>query len=139
MKADLRLSLKSKWFEMTKAGVKTEDYRLPNPYWCNRLILVNGKIMPKKWWADKFHKIIWVGNTPLKWIIDSIDIGNFTFKPFTTTTLTLGYPANHELHRIIRFEHLGIEIRTGNPEFGAEPNKLYFVIKHGQPLPSKSV
>lgn len=25
----------------------------------------------------------------------------------------------------------GIEIRTGNPEWGAEPNKVYFVIKHG--------
>lgn len=25
----------------------------------------------------------------------------------------------------------GIEIRTGNPEWGAEPGKLYFVIKHG--------
>ena len=23
----LRLSLKTKWFEMTKAGIKTEDYR----------------------------------------------------------------------------------------------------------------
>jgi hypothetical protein len=29
------------------------------------------------------------------------------------------------------FEHKGIEIRTGNPDWGAEPNKLYFVIMHG--------
>ena len=27
--------------------------------------------------------------------------------------------------------HIKIEIRTGNPEWGAEPNKLYFVIMHG--------
>jgi hypothetical protein len=29
----LHLSLKTKWFEMTKAGVKTEDYREINEYW----------------------------------------------------------------------------------------------------------
>lgn len=34
--------------------------------------------------------------------------------------------------RILKFEHKGIEIRTGNPDWGAEPNKLYFVIMHGE-------
>ena len=33
----LRMSLKSKWFDMTKAGVKTEDYREINSYWIKRL------------------------------------------------------------------------------------------------------
>jgi len=37
---DLRLSLKTKWFKMTKAGIKTEDYREINDYWVirNRVI-----------------------------------------------------------------------------------------------------
>ena len=30
---NLQLSLKTKWFEMTKAGIKTEDYREINIYW----------------------------------------------------------------------------------------------------------
>ena len=37
MPSCLRLSLKSKWFEMTKAGIKTEDYREINEYWIRRL------------------------------------------------------------------------------------------------------
>lgn len=37
MPSCLRLSLKSKWFEMTKAGIKTEDYRDITPYWIKRL------------------------------------------------------------------------------------------------------
>lgn len=46
--------------------------------------------------------------------------------------MTLGYPKSTDTERIIKFEHAGIEIRTGNPEWGAEPGKLYFVIKHGK-------
>jgi len=46
--------------------------------------------------------------------------------------MTLGYPKKDDTERIIQFEHLGIEIRTGKPEWGAEPNKLYFVIKLGE-------
>ena len=37
MPSCLRLSLKTKWFEMTKAGIKTEDYRELSPYWARRL------------------------------------------------------------------------------------------------------
>ncbi len=57
---------------------------------------------------------------------------NDEFKKFTTNTMTLGYPKSTDTDRILKFEHAGIEIRTGNPEWGAEPNKLYFVIKHGE-------
>lgn len=34
--------------------------------------------------------------------------------------------------RILTLEHKGIEIREGNPEWGAESGKIYFVIKHGK-------
>jgi hypothetical protein len=34
---NLQLSLKKQWFEMTKAGIKTEDYREITPYWVSRL------------------------------------------------------------------------------------------------------
>ena len=30
--SNLQLSLKTKWFEMTKSGIKTEDYREINDY-----------------------------------------------------------------------------------------------------------
>jgi len=49
---NLQLPLKKQWFEMTKAGIKTEDYREITPYWCNRfLVLSNGKKLSKKYWS----------------------------------------------------------------------------------------
>jgi len=48
--------------------------------------------------------------------------------------MTLGYPKSNDTERILKLEHKGIEIRTGNPDWGAEPDKLYFVIKHGKIL-----
>lgn len=45
--------------------------------------------------------------------------------------MTLGYPKANDNERILNIEHKGIEVRTGNSEWGAEPNKLYFVIMHG--------
>jgi hypothetical protein len=110
---NLQLSLKKQWFEMTKSGIKTEDYREITPYWIKRLSFVphigNGLGYPLE---KKFKESV--------------------FKKFTTNTMTLGYPKSTDTDRILKFEHAGIEIRTGNPEWGAEPNKLYFVIKHGK-------
>lgn len=104
MMANLQLSLKTKWFEMTKSGGKTEDYREITPYWIKRL-------------CDdvEYYGKSWEG----------------VFKNFETNIMTLGYPKSTNTERIIKFKHAGIEIREGKPEWGAEPGKLYFVIKHG--------
>ena len=48
--------------------------------------------------------------------------------------MTLGYPKSTDTGRILKLYHKGIEIREGDPEWGAEPGKLYFVIKHGKIL-----
>lgn len=105
---NLQLSLKRKWFEMTKAGIKTEDYREITRYWYIRLVEAG-----------------YCELNPFQLL------GVFKFEDFKTNTMTLGYPKKGDTERIIKLEHKGIEIRTGNPEWGAEPNKLYFVIKHG--------
>ena len=109
IKKTLTLSLKKQWFEMTKSGIKTEDYREITPYWIKRLT------------TDFTYKHD--EDTPLNF--------EAKFKNFTQNIMTLGYPKKGDTERIIQFEHAGIEIRTGNIEWGAEPNKLYFVIKHG--------
>lgn len=119
---------------MTDVDVKVEDYRITTPYWCNRFILVDGEVKSKKWWEGKFNTIIFFENDPIKWVVDNITIGNFSFKIFTTNTMTLGYPKSTDTARIKIFEHAGIEIGYGKPEWGAEPNKLYFIIKHGARL-----
>ena len=125
----LTLSLKKKWFEMTKSGIKTEDYREITPYWCNRLLNnTYQKTYNKEFWKELIKDENQLYKR-LKYII------YFTGeKKFKTTTLTLGYPKSTDTDRIIKFEHLGIEIRTGNPEWGAEEGKLYFVVKHGKQI-----
>lgn len=139
---ELRLSLKTKWFEMTGPNGKTEDYREVSPYWCNRLVLVDGETMPKKWWFKWFlkqeeykNKGLMKVDLYLSKIVTNTKTGyNYEFKPFTSNTMTLGYPKSTDTSRIKKFEHAGIEIGYGKEEWGAEPNKLYFIIKHGKQL-----
>lgn len=122
MEKNLRMSLMAYWFEMTKAGIKKEDYREITPYWVSRLIQPHDK------WIT-IDAIIYY----LKGGIEHPLYGDdFSFKEFTQNTMTLGYPKSGDTERILKLEHAGIEIRTGNPEWGAEPGKLYFVIKHGE-------
>ena len=118
---NLQLSLKKQWFDLTKSGVKTEDYREITPYWYQRLILTDSTLRQLEIWISintdyKIKQFVekWEG-----------------FKKFESNIMTLGYPKSTDSERILKLEHKGIEIRTGNPEWGAEPNKLYFVIKHG--------
>lgn len=119
MKKELRLSLKRKWFEMTKAGIKTEDYRECNEYWERRLF-TKDSLEHLAYCSDEYG--------------GCVHVGDLSFKKFDTNTMTLGYPSANDSDRILKLEHKGIEIRTGNPEWGAEPNKLYFVIMHGKIL-----
>lgn len=124
---NLQLSLKRKWFEMTKAGIKTEDYREVNIYWSKRLtkslsdpLLFNTKNYLNFLHSDADAYNYMTSNSAI-----------FGFKNYDSNTMTLGYPKSGDTERILKLVHKGIEIRTGNPELGAEPDKLYFVIKHG--------
>ncbi len=126
MEKELRLVLKKKWFEMTKAGIKTEDYREITPYWVKRLTQFEGECELE--YAAEFLK----KGKEYNDTVFGRQAYAFCFpKKFDSNIMTLGYPKNEDTERILKFEHKGIEIRTGNPEWGAVPNKLYFVIKHG--------
>jgi hypothetical protein len=125
---ELRLPLKKKWFEMTKAGIKTEDYREINDYWCRRLLNLDDE-MEFGVWCEMLNDL----NNPSIWHSTINEIMNYfgaNFVKFDYNIMTLGYPKSGDSERILKLEHNGIEIRTGNPEWGAEPNKLYFVIMH---------
>ena len=123
---NLQLSLKRNWFEMTKSGMKTEDYREITPYWCNRLLRTIGGCYRKKiWWHQNFFE-----NRSIEKTIVSLK-PNSSFVRFNKNIMTDGYPKMNDSERVLKLEHGGIEIRTGNPEWGAEEGKLYFVIKHG--------
>ena len=132
---NLQLSLKKQWFEMTKAGIKTEDYREITPFWACRLL---GQT--QAFWAgylgyNSKNKRCYGFKDQSS--IDHIVAKCKGFKPFDINTMTLGYPKSTDLKRILKLRHKGIEIRTGKPEWGAEPNKLYFVIMHGDILPNE--
>lgn len=96
----LTLSLKRKWFDLIKSGVKLEEYREYNPYWCSRFIVKE----------PGFND----------WVHVRID--------YTDLVFTLGYPKKDDISRRLRFKNPRIQIRTGKPEWGAEPGKPYFVI-----------
>jgi len=127
MSKNLQMSLKKQWFEMTKAGIKTEDYREINEYWFKRLFnfyeLKKDELTNLVELAKTGRNIEWFGEWELLFL-----------KRFTHNTMTLGYPKSTDTERILRLEHKGIEIREGREEWGAEKGKLYFVIKHGKQL-----
>ena len=115
---------------MTESLIKKEDYRSITPYFCNRFLLYQGKSMPKKWWKENYFFVDGHPCDELE-IIENINLF-CTFKKFDYNTMTLGYPSKTDTARILKFKHAGIEIRQGNPAWGAEPNKIYFVVKHGE-------
>lgn len=122
---NLQLSLIQKWFDMTKTGEKKEDYREITPYWCNRFLLCNNETKSKKWWEDEYFN-----QMTLEERIENIELF-CSFKNFDNNIMTLGYPKKNDSERILTIFNRGFDIAYGHPEWGAEPNKLYFVIKHG--------
>lgn len=142
---NLQLSLKTKWFEMTKSGEKTEDYREITPYWCNRLLLYQDDLLKKTLSNGEIHEICndfnkcdGFDNFGDGSDIDfTMDNWYLSFKIFNQNTMTLGYPKKGDKERTLILEHKGIEIGYGKPEWGAEPNKLYFIIKHGEKIIDK--
>lgn len=119
---DLQLPLIKKWFDLTKAGIKTEDYREINSRYKSRFLILNGEKKSMEYWkymeVDELSRMVF----------------NITFQLFSSNIMTLGYPKKGDPERTIQLEHKGISIDYGNPEWGAEPGKLYFVIKHGKIL-----
>lgn len=116
---NLQLSLKTKWFEMTKSGVKHEDYRDITSYWASRLLQRHKEYSFTELFSEcSMKEILYC-------------LGHCTQKEFSQNTMTLGYPKKGDTERILILEHAGIEIRTGNTAWGAEEGKTYFVIKHG--------
>jgi len=125
----IQLSLKKNWFEMTASEVKKEDYRDITPYWCCRFLLWDDKAQSKYKW---YEKLCSGEHSSEQIIIKYIEKGFITFKSFNQNRMTLGYPSANKSSRILNIQHEGIEVRTGNPEWGAKPDKIYFVIKHGK-------
>lgn len=106
---ELILPLKGKWYDMIYSGVKNEEYREMKPFYISRF---SGGLM---------KDIVDVEADP-----DTIcEVFN---RRYSKVSFTRGYPKADDLSRRMRFNSPKLRIGTGNPEWGAEPGRTYFVI-----------
>lgn len=103
----LKLTIKKKWFDLIEKGIKKEEYREIKYFWIKRLTL------------------------------DYKDLGafdcSFKIKEFDFIHFFNGGHYSDKLPNA-KYECLGIELREGKQEWGAEPNEQYFVIKLGKKI-----
>ena len=116
----LRLTIKKKWFDMIRSGEKTEEYREIKPYWFTRLFLSAGNdLRLLDYWCkrlnsgDTWEFLCSLPNNPKYQKVEFVN----GYKPDSPKVM---------------LECLSISVRKGKPEWGAEPDKLYFVIKLGK-------
>jgi len=112
----LHLTLKKRWFDMIASGEKKEEYREIKPYWIKRLI------------SDDFN---WDCDTPMSRNIHYVACPNGFYKNYNQVYFKNGYSKNAP---VIKAELISISRGEGNPQWGAEPGKEYFVIKLGNIL-----
>ena len=118
----LTLPLKKKWFDLIKSGIKKEEYREASCYWTSRLLKYSlGEICKK---ATKSPRSISNFEDFVKRHVNNGDWVN----QFDKIVFTLGYPKADDSERRLELRNPKIRIDEGKPEWGAEPNKLYFVI-----------
>jgi len=129
----LHLNLKKKWFDMIKSGEKTEEYREISDYYITRLFDF------KK--SDKsYHKTVGevfsfyhgLFGSALEAARHLVGQKFVVSKKIKTVTFSNGYAKDRPQFAI---ELRKLWIRTGDPEWGAEPGKYYFVLKLGSVLP----
>lgn len=135
----LHLTLKKKWFDMTESGEKPEEYREIKEYWVRRLVDFNEALdlaesaSERKY--EKFaipHDIEFDINVNNYSPEDTLKAYRSKVNDFDAVQATNGYGKKVPSWKR---ECLGIEIREGRPEWGAEPGKKYFVIKLGKIIP----
>lgn len=127
---NLQLTLTKKWFDLTKEGVKKEDYREITPYWCTRFLTQNGEVETQNFWK---HYLETFGIETLKKVyMNYSNVHRIKSKVFDKNIMTHGYPKKEDAKKRLVYQHEGIEIRTGNTEWGAKQDEIYFVIKHGE-------
>lgn len=117
----LILTVSKQWFDLIKAGEKTEEYREIKPYWVTRLYDVFAK-NPTKYLMDK--KI----SGDIDYLKLMIRCNHFIGKPYTHVLFINGYGNDKP-----RVEKEIESISIGKPKKGWCPDefldKEYFVIK----------
>lgn len=125
----LHLTLKKKWFDMIKSGLKTEEYREIKDYWVRRLISLKEDMEYCS--LDEFINDL---NNPYykhHGPEDCMRYFNAELKQFTVVEFRNGYRKDRPT---ITMKLKLISIGTGCTRQGAEKDKVYFVIHLGKVL-----
>lgn len=107
--ATLHLILKAQWYNMIEQGIKKEEYRDITPYYQKRLC--------NSFLSDYCKRVTAYCERACHYVIPN----------YTTVTFHYGYTS-----RIMKFKIDDVHIGKGNPDWGAEPDKRYFVITLGE-------
>lgn len=105
----LKLVLKHRWYDMIESGEKKEEYRELSSYWQKQLLQCRGTL-----------------NCGKRKCSSHLDCNNCT--EFDVVQFQRAYPKNPPR---MAFKCEGINIGSGNPEWGA-PEHNVFVIKIGE-------
>lgn len=116
----LHLVLKRKWWNMIASGEKKEEYREVCHYWAARLLDSSYSWYSRN--TDYPHD--YVG-----WLCLKLAQKSIAFKNFTQVCFHLGYT-----NTTMTYTVKDILVRRGCKEWGAEPNKEYFVISLGEKI-----
>lgn len=122
----LHLTLKKRWFDVVGIN-KHEEYREVKQFWAVRLLHGFSK--------QDIHFTL----DSLKCPYETINGDTFfdaIKKDFDVVCFKNGYGKNAPVKQ---FKFKGLELRTGNPDWGAEPGQEYFVIKLGDLLTPPSI
>ena len=90
-----------------------EDHSAKKKFIRNELVLVGNQILTSTF-SDTVHFME---------ELNLFDIGNNQNKYLDVT--------EYQSTKNLKLKHNGIRLRTGNPNWGAEANRIYFVILHG--------
>lgn len=107
----LYLPLKKEWYLLIEKGIKTEDYRLIDPYWAKRLTTIKYK-------TDILYSMT------RQELIEALK-EEASFKIFDAVQFSYGYTK-----RKMVYICESIEIGKGKTEWGA-PEEEVFIIKRG--------
>lgn len=120
----LHLNLCWGWFKMVSQRIKLEEYRKISKHYVSLLY---------DWKKSDYTRGEFVNIAKMVANVAEVGYGDWDIhkflKQFDTITFSNGYSPDR-LQIIIEFK--GLEIKEGNPEWGAEAGEKYFVLKLGK-------
>jgi len=125
MKKVLILNLKKKWFDMIRAGEKTEEYREITGYWAGRFLYA-----PEIEWGAWQEMLEDMRNPYMRHNGPEELMAFFgvEYGGYETIRFRNGYRKDAPTFEV---ETEGFAIAKGYPPWGAEPGRFYFVFSLG--------